>query len=574
MDMAPRSAWLLALLAAFAASPAAQSRAELEITSFPPGRLVWSGATPGTTNWIEWTPCLTNGAPWRRFTNVLAHSSVMSAEVPLAYRIRETPPTNPVPTRFDAREQGWVTPVRSQIGNRPSGEPDPGNSVGICWAMSAMATLESSLLMQGFTTDPDTPESSFSPWHLGNAVGEPPLRYNEPCYAYSGDFFPPEFPLFQTEPRTVFGYLSPEGTNGWGGGHVFWMLDYFLCWTGPVVEASAPVPVEAMTAQETLVWTNRNPPTADFILRGVYKYQPEDYASLAEFRTAAKQAILDHGAIQSYMLVLPGDFPGVDGLTFYDPNSFCIYCPRANLEPNLNHAIAVIGWDDDYPASASPAPGAWLIKESLGTNVYDGGFHWIAYEDQTFLRDLNLFYAVVAAPGTGYRWPGLLTHPGAQTRFGMMATDFLATGSSMWGQDSQGYARFHAEDGGSLKAIGLVTVNRNEAVTIGIYSGVDAQLNPTGLLGGKQVTLDERGYHLVDLDTPVAIGAAGDFIVSLTFVYNDQAEPLVYCLDPNLPPADTFVLTYTATNPAPTWRALTDVAGDGSLFIQALFSDP
>ncbi len=550
------------------------SAAELAIDSFQPGRLVWSGATPGTTNWIEWAPGVTNGSSWRPFTNVVAGSTVMSAEVPFTYRVSETPPTNPLPSSYDLRALGCITPVRSQIGNRPTGEPDPGNSVGICWAMSAMAVFESSLLKQGITTNPDDPASSFSPWHLGNAVGQPPLHYNEPCYIYYGDFFPPAFPLFMTDPQTVFGYLAPDGTNGWGGGHVFWMLDYFLTWTGPVYEAAAPVPVGEMTAHETLEWTNRNPPIANYILRGAYKFLPEDYPSLAEFRAAAKHAMTNYGAIQSYMLVLPADFPGVTGLTFYDTNSFCIYCPRANLEPNLNHAIAVIGWDDEYPVPGAPAPGAWLIKESLGTNVYDKGFHWIAYEDQTFLRDDDMFYAVRAISGTGYQWPGLLTHPGAQTRLGMMATDFHTAGSSKWGEDSQGYARFSSGAGGSLKAVGLVTVNRGEDVTIGIYSNVDAQLNPIGLLASRQVTLDERGYHLVDLDTPVAIGAGSDFLVSLTFEYHDQAEPLVYCVDESLPPADTYVLSYTATNSAAAWTATTNVASNASFFVQAVFAEP
>jgi Lectin like domain/Papain family cysteine protease len=545
--------------------------AELQIESFQSGELTWSGATPGTTNWIQWAPALTDSNAWHPFQSVRADSTVMTIEVPCAYRIMETPPTNPLPARFDAREQGWVTPVKSQIGNRANGDPDPGNSVGICWAMSAMSVFESSLLKQGLTTDPDSPDSSFSPWHLGNAVGHPPLDYNEPCYTYHGD--PIDFGLYETDPLTVFGYLSPEGTNGWGGGHVFWLLDSFLCWTGPVHEADSPVPVEAMTAHETLVWSNPSPPVADFILQGAYRFYPEDYATQAEFHTAAKQAILNYGSIQTYMLVLPADFPDVEGLSFYDTNSFCIYNPRGNLEPQLNHAISVIGWNDEYPASGAPATGAWLIKESLGTQVYSNGYHWIAYEDQTFLRDDDMFYAVVAADGAGYQWPGLMTHPGAMTRHKMMATDFLTIGSSMWGQDSQGFAVFRSVGGGALQSIGWVTVNRNEEVDIDIYGGMDAQHNPTNLLGSQTAILDERGYHLVDLDPPISIPPGNDLIVSLTFAYQDQDEPMVYVSDTNLPPAETYTRTYTATNPTPVWSAVTERGDDGSLFIQAVFTE-
>lgn len=547
--------------------------AELRIESFQSGRLVWSGATPGTTNWIEWAPRLHGVPEWRTFTSMVADSAVMESDVPVFYRIRETPLSPALPTRYDLRDHGWVTPVKSQIGNRPTGEPDIGNSIGICWATSAMAAFESSLLKQGFTTDPGAPGSSFSVWHLGNAIGEPPLEYNKPCYVYSSEPFPAWLPLFQSDPPTTFGYLSPDGSDGWGGGDVFWLLDYLLAWNGPVYEAHAPVPVETMTARETLVWTNRHPPTANYILRGAFAFRPDDYATTTAYRTAAKRAIVAYGAIQSEKLLLPGDFPEMAGLTFYDESHFAIYCPRANLEPELNHAIAIIGWDDEYLVPAAPAPGAWLIRESMGTNVFDRGYHWISYEDRTFLRAGSAFLAVVAASGDGYQWPGLLTHPGAQTRRGLMQTDFLAAGSSKWGRDSQGYARFRTDNPGTLKAIGLVTLNRHETVTIEIFSGVDAALNPSDPMGRMTVELDERGYHLIDLDAPIDVPAHSDLIISLTFAYRDQSEPLVYVVGSNPPAVETYLLEYSALDPVPRWTPMTDIEPHGVLFLQALFTD-
>jgi hypothetical protein len=189
------------------------------------------------------------------------------AEAPVSSSIGEKPRPSALPPRYDLRNHGWVTPVKAQVGNRPNGEPDIGNSIGICWATSAVAAFESSLLMQGLTSNPYAPESSFSVWHLGNAVGQSPLEYNKPCYVYHAEPFPTQFPLFQTDPPTSFGYLSTDSSDGWGGG-VFWLLDYLLTRAGPIYEKHAPVPVEAMTAHETLEWTNRNPPSANYILRG------------------------------------------------------------------------------------------------------------------------------------------------------------------------------------------------------------------------------------------------------------------------------------------------------------------
>ena len=43
----------------------------------------------------------------------------------------------PLPSRFDAREQGWLTPVRHQ------------GDLGTCWSFAALATVETQLLKSG-----------------------------------------------------------------------------------------------------------------------------------------------------------------------------------------------------------------------------------------------------------------------------------------------------------------------------------------------------------------------------------------------------------------------------------------
>lgn len=72
----------------------------------------------------------------------------------------------------------------------------------------------------------------------------------------------------------------------------------------------------------------------------------------------------------------------------------------------------------------------------------------------------------------------------------------------------------------------------------------------------------------------IAITAGSDVYVSLKFAYHDQAEPLVYVSDSNLPPARTYMLRYNATNPTPAWVGITDIDPNGSLFLQAVFADP
>ena len=69
-----------------------------------------------------------------------------------------------------------------------------------------------------------------------------------------------------------------------------------------------------------------------------------------------------------------------------------LFCPVKN---NINHAVEIIGWDDDYSASnfvnTPEGNGAWLVKNSAGTGGWAGsGYIWISYYD----KSLNNFQSL------------------------------------------------------------------------------------------------------------------------------------------------------------------------------------
>ena len=80
-------------------------------------------------------------------------------------------------------------------------------------------------------------------------------------------------------------------------------------------------------------------------------------ASISEI----KESIVKHGAISGALFSRNASFRNHDGTGVIE---------ASNSEPT-DHAIAIIGWDDDK--------GAWLIKNSWGTDWGDNGYGWLKY---------------------------------------------------------------------------------------------------------------------------------------------------------------------------------------------------
>lgn len=58
-----------------------------------------------------------------------------------------------------------------------------------------------------------------------------------------------------------------------------------------------------------------------------------------------------------------------------------------NARQGLNHAVVIVGWDDDYNKSnflhTPKDNGAFLVRNSWGTN--DHGYYWVSYEDKSIV---------------------------------------------------------------------------------------------------------------------------------------------------------------------------------------------
>jgi cathepsin L len=81
-----------------------------------------------------------------------------------------------------------------------------------------------------------------------------------------------------------------------------------------------------------------------------------------------KRALVEHGPIYTKMHIPNGSaFGGHDGTGTFNETKALVYEPRNNGA----HMIVIVGWDDTR--------GAWLMRNSWGTDWGDGGYGWIKY---------------------------------------------------------------------------------------------------------------------------------------------------------------------------------------------------
>ncbi|QYZ80128.1 hypothetical protein E2N92_12170 [Methanofollis formosanus] len=447
-----------------------------------------------------------------------------------------------LPSAYDLRDvdgKCLVTPVKTQGGTLPDGRPDIGNTVGACWAFAACAAFESSLLHQEIVSDPASPAAHLSAWHMANWNG-----YNHPVYTFNPDLTP--------NGTFSFGYTESEPViRGWGGDHRY-AIDYFSSGRGPVLERSAPFPLDEIQERQVLTPPPERLPVS-YMLREALVFSRPDYAADEEYRTAVKRALLQHGALLSYHFADPSIYPGQNESSIFNRTSNDYYFDGTGdgpLPPSLNHAVTIAGWDDTRQTQGAPEPGAWLIKNSHGTAFGDEGYFWISYADALFLKGNDFAVALVAGSGEGYDTGNRYeTHAGAlsnvSTEPSEIAWDYLSDGFAADGGESWACARFTAEEDAALRAVGFMTLNRNEHLTVTVYDGWDEAGNrpdPNRLVLSKDLSVPEQGYHLVDLDRQVPLKKGDEFVIALGFAARDDAaeitEPLVYVSSADTPPAN------------------------------------
>ena len=252
-----------------------------------------------------------------------------------------------LPASYDARAHGQVTPIKFQ-------------KSGSCWAYATMAALESSLLSRGIYSEVDLSELHLIRYTF-STVSDPLGGLNQDTIVYKGS-----------------NWLDQ-------GGNVQYAYHTLTSWKGAVDESRTGFPSSGTDSGFT-------PSTDDAFnhdivhLQNLYRINSADVASV-------KKEIMNYGALTASLYWDFGNYNSGKGTYYSGP-----YNPYSS-----NHAVAIVGWDDNYSRynfSTVPASdGAWLVKNSWGKTYGDGGFQWISYAENSLSKT---FCAVLGERADNY----------------------------------------------------------------------------------------------------------------------------------------------------------------------------
>lgn len=315
---------------------------------------------------------------------------------------------------------------------------------GACWAFAAMGSLESSLL-PAETWD-------FSENHLKDT------------------------------------FILTE--NCCGGGHYHKAMGYLARWSGPGKESDDPYDAGSCTSPDSVP-----------VQKHVQHVIEIPSRSSATDNDGIKSAIMTYGAVHS-SFEWSGDQNNTT--TYWNTQTWAYYY---NGQACCNHAVDIIGWDDNFPASSfstpPPGDGAWLIKNSWGTGWGDSGFCWASYYDSNFGRAGKTSAAFTAEPTHNYREVYQYDPLGETDGIGD------PQGAAVWGANM-----FTATANHNLAAASTYFNDNGTVWELYIYTGCTSGAPRSGTLAASESgTMALAGYHTIRLNETVALTGGQRFSV-------------------------------------------------------------
>ena len=348
---------------------------------------------------------------------------------------------------------------------------------GTCWGFAPTSLAELSVLNNdGTLLDLSELHSIYFAYHYTSADGKDGVKYL---------------------PTAGYNYLSM-------GGDPSFIYHTYANWVGVADEKTAPYSGAAATLESGL--------SNDIAMK--------DSAHLRNFYIVNK-------ADRKYIKQLIKEYGGV-GMSYYDDNQYYDYSTNSyysTVSDNTNHAISVVGWDDDKVTNSSNK-GAWLVRNSWGSDEYSHfGYFWMSYDEPSIY---DRVYALDCVSDTGSSDDDFYDHNyqydlSAYSQYGWIGTGTSSTIANI----------FTATGTQLLKAVGVETQNPNINYTVSIYTDIADSSNPeSGTLVRTQTgSFTYQGFHTIKMDNPLTLTKGETFSVVIKLESKDGKSGAYYVME-------------------------------------------